>query len=109
MAKPLFKNKSHWDLINLLRQIFDNNAISPNGETTSIYEEMHANLNRVCETSQIRRLNKYDLIQIIYAILMPEIKRIDEAPLDELPLLLNEKWTTPELIERIKDRLREGK
>lgn len=110
MAKPLFKDKDNWNLINILREIFDSNAMrSPGGDVTDIYGEMAGHEIRLSSTSQIRRLNRMDLIQILYSILMPEINKIDEASLDELPLLLNEKWTVPELVERIKDRLREGK
>lgn len=107
MAKPLFKDKDNWTLIDILRKIFDNNAVRKDkGDVTEIYSEMAEHEIRLSSTSQIKRLNRMDLIQILYAILMPEIKRIDEASVDELPLLLNENWTVPQLKERLLDRFR---
>jgi hypothetical protein len=38
-------------------------------------------------------------------MLVEEITRIDDTPLEDLPTLINEDWSCPQLLERIKWRL----
>ena len=53
-------------------------------------------------------LNRKDLVKLLYAMLIPERLKIDQTSLDELPLLVNEEWSVPELKERVIDRMRVG-
>jgi hypothetical protein len=59
--------------------------------------------------SQYKFLNRLDLLYIIYGLLAPEIRLIDETPMDDVPLLINHEWSCPQLTERVKRRLRIGK
>jgi len=63
---------------------------------------------RGSDSNQFKKLNKIDLLKIIYISLMPEIKRIDTTPLEDVPLLINEEWPVPELKERVRRRLEHG-
>ena len=56
--------------------------------------------------SQIRFLNRIDLLHFIYGWILPEIQRIDRASKEELPLLINETWSCLQLHERVLHRLR---
>ena len=56
--------------------------------------------------SQIRFLNRVDLLHYIYGWILPEIRRIDGASKEELPLLVNEPWSCPQLRERVLWRLK---
>jgi hypothetical protein len=55
--------------------------------------------------SQMTYLNRCDLLLILYGMLVEEITRIDDTPLEDLPTLINEDWSCPQLLERIKWRL----
>lgn len=56
--------------------------------------------------NQIRFLNRADLLCYIYGWLLPEIRLIDGASKEELPLLINKEWSCPQLHERVLWRLR---
>lgn len=63
---------------------------------------------RGSDGNQLKKLNRVDLLKIIYIILAPEINRIDTAFLEDLPMLINEEWPVPELAERVRWRLEYG-
>lgn len=56
--------------------------------------------------NQLMFLNRLDLLNYLYGWLLPEIRQIDGASKEELPLLINKEWSCPQLHERILWRLR---
>lgn len=57
--------------------------------------------------SQFKFLNRLDLLNIIYGYIKEEIRYIDEAPLNKVPLLLfNNDWSVPQLKERLSRRMK---
>lgn len=59
--------------------------------------------------NQYHFLNRADRLMIIYMALAPEMQRIDSAPMDQLPLLINEEWSCPQMKERVLWRLRNNR
>lgn len=98
----MFGKETNWDLkqllLNLIRQRVNNN--------NNLYGEVSAHETRISSTSNYNMLNKHDLLQLIYAIIYPEIKLIDESNLENLPLLINNQWSCPQLQERLLNRMR---
>lgn len=100
-----FIELSNWELRNLIEEHFGK---LPH----SIYDEIDEQDVRRggAETrgSQMHFLNRYDLLRIIYSLKTSEINRIDNTPIEDVPLLLNEQWSCPQLTERVKWRLANG-
>jgi len=59
-------------------------------------------------SSQFKFLNRHDLAKILYGMLGADMLKIDTCPVEDLPLLVNEEWMHPLLLERVKNRLRDG-
>lgn len=74
----------------------------------ALRSEIFAQEKKISSGSQVKRLNRTDLLEAIYLALLPEIQRIDTAPIEDLPLLVNEEWPIPQLTERVKWRLANG-
>jgi hypothetical protein len=51
--------------------------------------------------SVLSTLSRSDLYFLLYALLLPEIRKIDDAPLNKLPKMVNEQWSHPELRNRL--------
>jgi len=79
----------------------------PDNISTEIYRQERNG--HESQGSQFRFLNRLDLLNIIYGYLMPEIKRIDETPLDDLPTLINVEWSCSKLTARVNWRLAHAK
>lgn len=98
----IFGKDTNWDLqqllLNLIRQRVNNE--------NNLYGEVSAHETRVSSTSNYNMLNKHDLLKLIYAIIYPEIKMIDESPIEDLPLMINNQWSCPQLKERLLNRMR---
>jgi hypothetical protein len=101
----MFDALTNYDLKNLI-QDFRNKLFSDTIKD-EIWEQQRPGHQR--RESQYRFLNRMDLLIIIYGFIKEEIKRIDEAPLDQVPLLINEEWPCPQLTERVKRRLMHAK
>jgi len=102
MIKPLLEGRSHRDLYHMLGTL--SNTILPSGPR-ALWEEVFSLLpdSKAC---QYDKLNKGDLLLILYMILAPEIREIDGADRKQLALMVNRKWSIPELRERYLARLR---
>jgi hypothetical protein len=98
----IFSKDTNFDLqqllINLIRQRVNNE--------NNLYGEVSAHETRVSSTSNYTLLNKPDLLKLIYAIIYPEIRQIDDAPIENLPLMINNQWSCPQLKERLINRMR---
>ena len=55
--------------------------------------------------TQIRFMNRYDLLTVIYIVLKDEIDKIDHTPYNDLALLINDEWSHPEVKRRLMWRL----
>jgi hypothetical protein len=96
----MFKERTNFELRHLALDLLNKKIPDP------LYNEIFKHeKGRGSDSTQFKRLNKTDLLKIIYISLLPEITRIDTSPLEEVPLLLNEEWSVPELKERVRRRL----
>lgn len=102
MPKPMFINKTNYELRQLLYALLH---VKLRG---SLYDEVyeHERMGHKRKDSQISFLNRIDLVQFLYAILLPEIKLIDDTPLNDIPKLLNHHWSCQELKDRVLERMR---
>jgi hypothetical protein len=99
----MFLNVSNKDLIVLLKTLFFFNL---NAKLIEEIEEQHERRGGAeIRNEHFNKMTRDDLLRIIYTIIAPEINRIDNTPLEDLGLLLNETWSCPQLTERIKWRL----
>lgn len=98
----IFSKSTNWDLRQLLDKLIRQRVNNDNG----LYGEVSAHETRISGSSNYNMLNKPDLLKLIYAIIYPEIKLIDESPMENLPLMMNNEWSCPELKERLLNRMR---
>lgn len=103
-AFKMFDEFSNFELRRLARDLVDT---IPENLRTEIWAQERKG--HESHGTQFRFLNRLDLLYIIYGYLKEEIKRIDETPLDQVPLLINEKWSCPLLKERVLRRLKIAK
>ena len=100
----MFGRHTNKSLLNLLNELIANRIrdTPENYRYTNEIKNHEANVS----STHLRLLNKSDLLSLIYSILYPEIIRIDNAKTQELPLMINEEWSCPELKERLNKRMR---
>jgi len=102
----MFIDCSHKDLVNLLHKLIEKKLSS------NMLDEIDEQGIRVggpeIRTVLFYELTRDDLLKVIYSLIADEIRKIDEASMEDLPLLINEEWSCPQLKERLLYRLRGG-
>jgi len=96
----IFSKDTNFDLLQLLKKLIDQRV------NNNLYGEVTSHETRLSGSSFYHMLNKHDLLMLIYAIISPEIKQIDDAKPEELPLMINNVWSCPQLKERLLNRMR---
>jgi hypothetical protein len=91
------------ELVLLLRRLLKQTITET--RCTEIYEQTARRGGPLPRSDHFEDLTREALLKLIYAILAPELERIDNAPVNDLPLLINETWSCPQLTERVKWRL----
>jgi len=107
MKEPyvMFGEKDNYDLRQLLYGLI-NMRLGDSSNDKDLSNEVYDHEKRMSDSSQFKRLNRGDLVSLIYSIIYPEIMLIDTCSKDDLPMLMNKKWSCPELEERLKRRMR---
>lgn len=108
----MFKALDNYALLQLLRSIQDKKlGIIPDVGIPegALYDEVCTHEKRMSSSSHHNKLNRLDLVSLIYAILYSEIKEIDDCPIDNLPTLMNKEWSCPQLQDRVLSRMRGDK
>jgi len=103
----MFLSVSADNLIRLLRNLLKDTI--PTTRVNEIYEQTARRGGPLPRSDHFEDLTREALLKLIYAILAPELERIDNAKIEDLPLLINETWSCPELLARIKWRLSNAK
>ena len=87
MPKPLFSECSNTELRHLIDNLFQKRVPTP------FIDEMilaaKAKKRKKTRGSQMRFLNREDLLAIVYNIVAPEVTEIDNCPEHDLPKLIN--------------------
>lgn len=97
----MFGGISNQDLISLLRSLI---RLKLNTHTDA-FVELDQHEHPRTKGSQFRFLNRSDLLELIYSILIAEIKLIDETPYDKLEALRHRLWSCSQLVDRIEYRI----
>lgn len=108
----MFKALDNWGILQLLRSIQDKKlGIIPDVGISegALYNEVCTHEKRMSSVSHLNKLNRLDLVSLLYAMLYHEIKEIDSCPKDDLPTLMNKEWSCTQLHDRLLSRMRGDK
>jgi hypothetical protein len=100
----MFLECTNQELLSLLKNLF-NKKLSKN-MSEEIDEQYLRKGGPETRSEHFDMLTRNDLLMLIYSILADEIRRIDEATIEEVGLLINETWSCPQLADRVNWRFR---
>jgi hypothetical protein len=100
----MFIECSNDQLLSLLKDLFRKKLSKNINE--EIDEQYFRKGGPETRSEHFNMLTRNDLLSLIYAILSDEIRRIDEATIEEVGLLINETWSCPQLADRVNWRFR---